>query len=109
MEVIDMEHWRWILLRDGGHFYLDVVCSHSACDYPFLMKLNEEEVRQFEERGRGFLHELAHQVHYSAPGVKGNRSPFKGRDVHRILGGRVTEAAVAFRERAANQSIEPQE
>jgi hypothetical protein len=30
MEVIEMERWRWILLRDGERLFLDVVYSHSV-------------------------------------------------------------------------------
>jgi hypothetical protein len=70
------------------------------------MELNDEEERQFGERGREFLNDLAHQVPYSAPGG-GSRSPFKGRNVHRVLGDRVTDAVADFRDTAANQTIEP--
>src|ERR1041384_2579187 len=79
MIVVDEENYRWLLLTEDGQLYLDAMCSHSAVDYLFLLRMNEEEVALFRDRGRSYLDDLAYRIHYSAPGVIGNKSPYKSR------------------------------
>ena len=81
MIVLDDEHYRWFLLEEDGQLYLDSMCSHSAVDYLFLLKMNEEEVSLFREKGRSYLDDLAYRIHYSAPGTRGSRSLYKARSL----------------------------
>jgi len=79
--AIDSENYRWILYKDNESFFLDILCSHSAVDYSWVIELNDQEKRKLEQIGRSYLNDLSHQVHYSAPGVIGNNSPYKNRKV----------------------------
>ena len=100
MIVLDDEHYGWSLLEEDGQLYLDVMCSHSAVDYTFLLRMNDEESRLFREKGRPYLDELAYRIHYSAPGVRGSRSPFKTRSlVMTPERERASEAIRAYRSR----------
>jgi len=79
MTVIDHEPSGWFLLRDGARLLLDVNCSHGAVGYSFLVALNDAEVQTYEVQGRNFISRLAYEIHYSAPGVRGNTSPYRER------------------------------
>ena len=79
--VLDGEHDSWFLLEENGHLFLDTVCSHSAVDYLFLLELTEEEASLFNKNGRTYLDNLAQRIRSSAPGVRGNKSPFKVRSL----------------------------
>ncbi|MBB3951843.1 hypothetical protein [Aureimonas jatrophae] len=81
MIVLDDEHYGWVLLEEDGGFYLDVLCSHSAVDYLFLLRLTDEEVALWRDRGTAYLDDLAYRIHYSAPGVQASRSPYKPRSL----------------------------
>lgn len=83
MEEIDSERYRWILYERGEQLFLDALCSHSAAYYSWMIELNHEENRKFREQGREYLNELSYEIHCSAPGVNGNRSPFSERRVER--------------------------
>ncbi|WP_062018541.1 hypothetical protein [Aureimonas sp. AU4] len=80
MIVVD-EHYGWVLLEEDGRFYLDVLCSHSAVDYLFLLRLSDDEVALWRDRGTAYLDDLAYRIHYSSPGVQGSRSPYKPRSL----------------------------
>lgn len=94
MKPIDEEPWSWRLFEDNDDLYLDVLCSHSAIDYQFVICLNEKEASDFRDTGRSALDRLAHAVHYSAPGVIGNTSAYRGRKVSEAVAKRVREATV---------------
>jgi hypothetical protein len=79
--VIDHEPSGWFLVRDGVRLLFDVNCSHGAVSYPFLMELNDAEKQVHAARGHAFLSELAEKIQHSAPGVIGNVSPFRGRNL----------------------------
>src|SRR4051812_32888490 len=81
MTVIDHDPSAWFLVRDGMRLLLDVNCSHSAVSYPFLMELNAEETQAYAERGRDFLVGLAEKIQGLGPGLVGNPSPFRGRNL----------------------------
>lgn len=81
MIVLDEEAYRWYLLEEDACLFLYAVCSHSAVDYLFLMKLDETEMAAFREKGRSYLSDLAYKIHYSAPGVQGNKSPYRTRSL----------------------------
>ena len=81
MIVLNDNHYGWVLLEEDQHFYLDVLCSHSAVDYMFLLRLNDEEVALLRQKGFYYLDDLAYRIHYSAPGVRGSRSPYKSRSL----------------------------
>ena len=76
MHVLDQEPWRWTLVQDGDELLFDALCSHGAVDYTFLIVLNASETSCFRAEGRAYLTWLAHDVHMSAPGVRGNASPY---------------------------------
>ncbi|CAN7441258.1 hypothetical protein LJR118_002918 [Acidovorax sp. LjRoot118] len=97
MQVIDHEPASWILVQHGSSLLLDVNCSHSFVSYSFLLQLNEAETALYAERGRDCLHELAHAIHHSAPGVAASRSPYKARNVDREFGIQVLAAIQAHR------------
>ena len=102
MTVVDHEPHGWFLVLDGARFLLDVHCSHSAVDYSFLVQLNDAELNEYRAQGRDFLSRLAHQIHYSAPGVRGSVSPYLDR---RVMGEdrvRVDDAALAWFEGRRN-------
>ncbi len=92
IEVIDLESQSWILFRNAETLLLDVNCSHSAFGYSFLMELNGEEVDDYERRGREALNELADRIQYSAPMVRGSRSPYTGRALSREWGEATSKA-----------------
>jgi len=81
MNALDGEHYSWFLLEENGHLFLDTVCSHSAVDYMFLLEMTQEEASLFGKNGRTYLDDLAQRIRSSAPGVQGNRSPFKPRSL----------------------------
>lgn len=75
---------------------LDVHCSHCAVDYSFLVELNDAESPEYRAQGRAFISQLAHQIHYSAPGVLGNVSRYRDRRVMGEDRERLDEAAIAW-------------
>lgn len=81
-----------MLFEDGDDLYLDVLCSQSAVDYRFPVLLDAQEVAEFRETGRDALNRLAQEIHYSAPGVIGNNSRYRGRKVSRAINTRIREA-----------------
>ena len=97
MQVIDHEPASWILVLHGPSLLLDVNCSHSCVSYSFLLQLNEAEAALYAERGRDYLHDLAHAIHHSAPGVAASHSPYKARNVDRVFGTEVMAAIQASR------------
>ncbi|MBB3952367.1 hypothetical protein [Aureimonas jatrophae] len=103
MIVLDDEPYGWLLLEEDGQLYLDAMCSHSAVDYMFLLRLNDEEVALLRAKGRLYLDDLAYRIHYSAPGVLGSRSPYKGRSlVMTPERERASEAIQAYRAQERN-------
>ena len=102
MQVIDHEPYSWFLVQDGARLLLDVHCSHSAVDYSFLVELNDAEVNEYRAQGREFLSRFAHQVHYSAPGVRGSASPYLDRKVEGEDRARFDAAAIAWVEQRRN-------
>ena len=96
MTVIDHEPSAWFLVRDGERLLLDVNCSHSAVSYPFLMALNETEREAYAARGHQFISELAEKIQDSAPGVIGNVSPYRDRDLRGADRLTVDEVTIAW-------------
>jgi hypothetical protein len=92
MKVIDEESAAWILLQHGRSLFLDVNCTHSFAGYSWLVKLNRDERRQYRGRGRTYLDELAHSIHYSAPAAADSTSPYKDRDCRKKYGDQVNAA-----------------
>lgn len=81
-----------MLFEDDDDLYLDVLCSHSAVDYRFAIRLDEKEKLDFRHSGRDSLNRLAHDIHYSAPGVIGNSSKYRERKVSDAVARRIREA-----------------
>ncbi|UGS89775.1 hypothetical protein KOL96_17610 [Ralstonia wenshanensis] len=92
MEVLEYGPQGWYLLRDGQQLYLDVDCNHSFVGYSFTMQLNSVEAAKYWRQGRGYLNELAQAVQYSAPGVSGSGSIYKGRLVAAEVSTRANDA-----------------
>ncbi len=103
MKVIDHEPQSWFLLDDGGVLYLDAHCSHSAFDYSVLIALNSVETSAFAAKGRAYLKELAHDIHYSAPAILGNTSPFRSRNLTGSRGEESERANAAIEDWLASQ------
>lgn len=97
MHVLDQEPASWFLVQHGNTLLLDVNCHHSFVSYSVLIALNEEETALYAQQGHAYLNELAHAVHYSAPGVAGSKSPYKDRNVDREFGAQVMAAIQAHR------------
>ncbi|MCG8603016.1 MAG: hypothetical protein MI807_22920 [Verrucomicrobiales bacterium] len=93
MDLLDSEPWSWQLFQSGSDLYLEVLCSHSAADYLFAIQLDSFERARFKESGREYLNHLAHEIHYSAPGVKGSRSPYLERRVSDEVAKKIRSAA----------------
>ena len=81
MEVIDHQPHAWFLLADGEQLFLDANCSASFFDYTVLIELNAAEKAAFGRRGRAYLDWLAHDIHYTAPAVRGSKSAYKTRNL----------------------------
>lgn len=99
MNVIDHEPASWFLVQHSDQLLLDVHCSHSFVSYTVLIALNAQETALYAQKGHAYLNELAHAVHYSAPGVVGSQSPYRDRNVDREFGAQVTAAIQAHRAR----------
>lgn len=81
MKVLDHQPYAWFLLEDDGRLYLDAHCSHSFFDYSVLIALNDAETEAFRSAGRAYIDKLAYDIHYSAPAVRGSKSPYKSRNL----------------------------
>ncbi len=79
MRVIGHEPSGWFLVEEGTRLLLDVNCSHGPVSYDFAMELSDAEVNEYLRQGSKFISELAEEIQYSAPGVRGNASSFRGR------------------------------
>ena len=79
MEVVDHGPHAWFLVRDGDALLLDARCSHGAAEYNVVIELDDAERQAYEAKSRAYLDQLAHAIHYSAPGVQGNTSPYRCR------------------------------
>ena len=77
---------------------MDASCSHSFVDYTFTMRLTSEETSRYENEGREYLDWLAHDIHYSAPGVKGSKSKYKKRKVSKDMAMKVTQTILDWRQ-----------
>lgn len=98
MQVLDQEAWCWTLGQDGDVLLFDAHCSHSAFDYTFLIALDASETARFQAEGRAYLTKLAEDIHMSAPGVRGNSSPYLLRRLSAQQDEAFTEAVKAWRE-----------
>jgi hypothetical protein len=97
MKVLDYDDQHWILLEDKGRLLLDVNCSHSFVSYGFLMALNQDETNCYRDEGRDYLHRLADDIQYSAPGLLVSQSKYKERSIYSEMSDSVTEAFILFR------------
>jgi hypothetical protein len=64
VEVIHCEPADWYLLREGGHYYLDVNCSQPVVSFSILLQLNDDEEPEYNALGRVFLEFLAAEVRF---------------------------------------------
>jgi hypothetical protein len=97
MTVVDHEPSGWFLvMMEGERVLLDVNCSDGAVSYPFLMELNESERAAYAAVGHDFISELAGQIQNSAPGVIGNVSIYRDRNLGQLDRAAVDEVTVAW-------------
>ena len=99
MEVIETGAYGWYLLREEAEWILDVLCSHSFVDYRFIIRMNDSEIKAYQSGGTGYLDRLAHEIHYSAPGVLGSSSVFKPRKANAELQEIVDKAIARYVEK----------
>lgn len=64
MKVIDFEPQFWFLLQQGNDYFIDVNCNYSFVGYGRFIKLNEAEVKNYTEKGKLFITELANDIQY---------------------------------------------
>lgn len=69
----------WFLYEEDQALYLEALCSHSAADYIFIIEMSPKEQCEYKKSGAKYLDWLAHEIHYSAPGVIGNKSIYMER------------------------------
>ncbi|SDI64379.1 hypothetical protein SAMN05216588_12111 [Pseudomonas flavescens] len=81
MHVIDHEPHCWFLLDDHARLFLDVNCHHSFFSCSVLVRLDAEELADYQRCGRSYLHRLAERIHYSAPILTASTSPYKARNL----------------------------
>lgn len=96
MRVLDHQPQAWFLLEEDATLYLDVSCEHSSVGYGVLIALNDPERAAYAAHGRAYLDQLADSISYSAPGVIGNASPYKGRNLTIGPGDESRRAAAAI-------------
>ena len=97
MKIVDHQEHAWHLIQDGKGFLIEVSCSHSAVDYAYTLRLTPEEISKYFEEGRDYLNWLAHDIHYSAPGVIGSNSKYIKRKVSRVVSEKVSETILKWR------------
>lgn len=103
MKVIDTESWTWFLFEHAGNLYLDAYCNISAFGYTYMIQLNDDEIEKYNTRGRDYLGELAHDIHYSVPIKEGSASAYRGRDVSSGFSSLASEAVKSWRGEAAGE------
>ena len=64
MKVTAHQPHVWFLLKDGDAYYLDVNCNVSACSFDIVIKLNQEEFREYHGLGLVYIEYLAARVNY---------------------------------------------
>ena len=94
MKYLDHNPGQWFLLEWQGALYLDYRYSYSAIiDDSALMKLSDEECRQYKAHGRTYLSDLATAAHNSGPYRK--ESSFYARNLYRGTNSKELRAAVS--------------
>ena len=82
MRYVDHEPGSWFLVEQRGDLYLDArYAINTMVDDSALIRLDESELRQYEQRGHDYLNELARRVNDEGPHRE--ESPFRGRDLTR--------------------------
>jgi len=92
VKVIDSEKNWWFLLEEDGALYLDGNYEASFVGYDCMIRLTDEEVVQYQKRGREFISWLASDVQNTAPILKVSTSPYKGRRLTGLLSERALNA-----------------
>lgn len=67
MKVVEEAPWSWILLAEGGEYFLSVVCGTAAL-YDMEFALDAEEIAGYRREGKAFLERLAEHV-IGSPGA----------------------------------------
>ncbi|QHT57246.1 hypothetical protein GXP71_14955 [Cellulomonas sp. H30R-01] len=97
MKVVDHEPSSWFLLESDGSLLLDVHVNQGPVSGSLLVALTDGEQDAYEHQGRTALTRLAARVQDSAPLAAASTSPYRSRDLTRVLGADVTAAVVAWR------------
>jgi len=101
MIVLDHQPHVWFLLEYDGALFFDAHCSLSFFDYSVTIALNDAEVAAYRKEGRTYLDALSNKINDSAPAAGGSKSPYKERDLNKVLGGLVATAAIEWRAQLA--------
>lgn len=63
-EVIFQENWSYTFYKQKDELYLSVVCGMSAV-FDMTIKLNQHEIKKYQEKGQSFIIILASQIQYN--------------------------------------------
>jgi len=97
MRVIDCENWAWFLYEHDGGLFLDANCNMSAFGYTYMIRLNEQELQNYQNGGRAYLNKLAQDISQSVPIAKETKSIYTGRNVSKELSKLATETVKTWR------------
>ncbi len=61
IEIILEETWSYTLYKQNDDLYLTAVCGRVAI-FEITIKLNNEEIKNYEEKGKDFIVYLARQI-----------------------------------------------
>lgn len=60
-EILLEENYSYTLYKKNDELYLTAVCGRSAI-FDITIKLNQEEIEKYEEKGQGFIINMARQI-----------------------------------------------
>lgn len=90
MKVIQNKPKAWFFLKHNNDFYINVNCNISVFGFSMLVKLNDEELNRFIEKGYTYIDSLANQIQNSS------QSKYKSRQTLGKIGQLSHEAILKF-------------
>lgn len=64
MHVVSHRPHAWYFLKEGDSNYLDVNCNLSAVGFDLIIKLNQDEYKEYHALGQVYIEYLAARVAY---------------------------------------------
>jgi hypothetical protein len=64
MKVVAHEPASWLLLHKKSAYYLEVPCSLYGNNFNLLIKLTEDECKQYEKFGKAFIQDMVVKIQY---------------------------------------------